>query len=207
VKPHTAAAAAAAAAIALITAAGCGGHEASRSTTAGHPSPAAFAGERVLPGSPAADFSLRDQHGRLVSLSAQRGKLVLLTFLYTRCRDVCPAIADHLEQAVESLGPDRRRVQVLAVSVDPEHDTPRAVRTFVREHRLGPEFAYLTGTRAQLQPVWQAYNVLAMERNSRTIDHSAPTLLIDARGRPRVYYVSTFRAASVRHDLRKLLRG
>lgn len=198
---------AAAAAIALVTASGCGGHDVKRSIPARHADRATFAGHRVLPDTSAADFSLLDQRGHAVSLSAQRGKLVLLTFLYTRCRDVCPVIADHLQQAVDSLGPERRRVQVLAVSVDPEHDTLRAVRTFVREHRLGREFAYLTGTRTQLQPVWQAYNVLATERNSQTIDHSAPTLLIDARGRPRVYYESTFRAASVLHDLRTLLRS
>lgn len=192
------------AATAAAALAGCGGRASSppATTRAGGE---AFAGQPVLPDSSAADFSLPDQRGRTVTLSGERGRIVLLTFLYTRCRDVCPTIADHLDQAVRSLGRQRSRVRVIAVSVDPEHDTPGAVRAFMREHRLGSEFSYLTAPRARLQPVWQAYNVLATPRNSQVVDHSAPTLLLDARGRPRVYYESSFSAASVAHDLRRLL--
>jgi protein SCO1/2 len=95
---------------------------------------------------------------------------------------------------------------VLAVSVDPVGDTPESVHAFVAEHGLGPQFSYLTGTRPQLQPVWQAYNVLATPRNEQVVDHSAPTLLIDQKGRPRVYYDSSFTAAPIVHDVRLLLR-
>ena len=159
----------------------------------------------VLPDSIAADFALHDNQGSLVRL-AQRGHIVLLTFLYTRCRDVCPLIAERLEAALQMVGRPRARVRVLIVSVDPQGDTPDAVRAFIRTHRLGPEFRYLVGTRAELQPVWQAYNVLAVPRNATVVDHSSPTLLIDAKGRPRVYYDSSFSAAGVAADVRHFLR-
>ena len=130
-----------------------------------------------------------------VRLSAQRGHVVLLAFLYTRCRDVCP-----LTQIISR--PRRRRRLRWKVtssrSADPAGDTPGAVRRFIRVHRLGAGFSYLTGTRAELQPVWQAYNVLAIRRNDEVVDHSAPTLLLDARGRPRVYYEPTSPAARSR---------
>jgi cytochrome oxidase Cu insertion factor (SCO1/SenC/PrrC family) len=54
--------------------------------------------------------------------------------------------------------------------------------------------------------VWQAYNILATPRNEAIVDHSAPTLLIDRLGRPRLYYESDVSAAAVVHDLRRLLR-
>ena len=76
-------------------------------------------------------FALRDQNGRLVQLDNQRGNVVLITFLYTHCPDVCPLTAEHLNQALRSLGTERTNVRVLAVSVDPRGDTPGAVRKFV----------------------------------------------------------------------------
>lgn len=59
----------------------------------------------------------------------------------------------------------------------------------------------MIGPRAQLQPVWQAYNVLAVERTAELVDHSAFVLLIDRRGLPRLYYPPTVRANAILHDL------
>jgi len=155
----------------------------------------------------AADFALRDQHGRLLRLSAQRGKLVLVTFLYTHCTDICPVIANQLNQALRELYHQQTSVRILAVSVDPKGDTPRAVRTFAREHRLLPEFHYLTGKPAQLARVWQAYNVQVLQRNPESVGHSGYIYLLDRRGKPRVFYSATATAEQVAHDLRLLLRS
>jgi protein SCO1 len=162
-------------------------------------------GAAVLPGSPALDFSLRDAYGRAVRLSAQRGRVVLLTFLYTQCRDVCPIIAEHLNTVLRELGPARREVTVIAVSVDPARDTPAAVRAYIRLHGLLPEFHFASRPVPTLRRVWQNYNVLAMARNQEVVDHSAPTLVIDRLGRPRVYYLPGFRTSDVLHDVRLLL--
>jgi protein SCO1/2 len=188
----------------LLTASGCGGSTARDTRT--QPLQPPLGRHAVLPDSTAADFALHDNQGPLVRLSAQRGHIVLLTFLYTRCRDVCPLIAERLEAALQMVGRPRARVRVLIVSVDPQGDTPDAVRAFIRMHRLGPEFRYLVGTQAELQPVWQAYNVLAVVRNATVVDHSSPTLLIDAKGRPRVYYDSSFSPAGLAADVRHFLR-
>lgn len=182
-------------------AAGCG----SRAATTGSQAPPAAKGTRVLADSQAADFALRDQDGKLVRLSAQRGRLVLLTFLYTHCRDVCPLIAENLNDVLRQLGPRRDDVRVIAVSVDPARDTRPAIRAYVRLHRLLPQFRYVTGPRAKLQRVWQNYNVLSMPRNEEVVDHSALTLLIDQRGRPRTYYASNVLTPPILRDVRKLL--
>src|SRR5882672_11633460 len=90
--------------------------------------PVRFEGTSVPSGTTAQDFALRDQSGRLIKLSDQRGRFVLLAFLYTHCTDICPLIAKELDSAVRSLGPRASSVRILAVSVDPAGDTPAQVR-------------------------------------------------------------------------------
>ncbi len=164
-----------------------------------------FEGKAIPAGTSAQDFALRDQNGRLIKLSEQRGRLVLLAFLYTHCTDICPLIANALDTAVRSLGPDAASVRILAVSVDPAGDTPTLVRRYVREHRLGPEFHWLLGTQAQLAPVWQDYNVLVEGRPADKVVHSGPVFLIDRSGRPRLFYAPLPRESAYEHDLRALL--
>jgi protein SCO1/2 len=165
-----------------------------------------FAGATIEQPAALPDFALRDQNGRLVELAGQHGKLVLLTFLYTHCPDVCPLTAQNLSLAVGSLGKAGRDVRVLAVSVDPAGDTPKSVRRFVRDHRLSPQFHYLTGTGAQLSPIWHAYDVTAVRNPGDDVDHTLYVLLVDRTGKGRVIYDATARPATIAHDLRLLLR-
>jgi protein SCO1/2 len=156
---------------------------------------------------PARDFALRDQDGKLVRLSALAGKYRIVTFLYTSCPDVCPLIATNLNQALRRLAPaERAQVRVLAVSVDATGDTPTAVRRFVAQHRLLPQFRYLTGTHAQLAPVWRAYGIAVQPRGSTTIvPHSSWELLVTPEGKGKVLYDAEVRAGQVVHDLHLLM--
>jgi protein SCO1 len=166
----------------------------------------ALIGQPTLIRGVAADFRLRDQDGHRVTLAGERGRVVLLTFLYTSCPDICPITAAALGTAVRELGSAAQRVRVLAVSVDPDNDTRANVRRFIARLKLPPEFRYLSGTRAQLQPVWQSYNVLVERRNLERVDHGIPIVAIDKRGRPRVYFSHTATPAAIAHDVRLLLR-
>jgi protein SCO1/2 len=195
----------AAAGVLAATGTGCG-----EETTLGPDRDSGSSSSALLGNSPgpdvtAADFALRDHEGRLVRLSDQRGRAVLVSFLYTSCPDVCPLIAESLNQALRELGPERARVRVLAVSVDPTHDTRAAARRFLARHHALPEFRYLVGSRRQLAPVWQAYNVLVTPRNLDTLDHAAHVFLVDPTGRVRAVYEPTVRARTVEHDLRAAL--
>ncbi len=164
-----------------------------------------FAGGELNPPQPSPDFTLRDQSGEEVSMSAQRGKLVLLTFLYTNCPDVCPLITQNLNEGLRMLGPQRDDVRVLAVSVDPEGDTPKSVRAYAKKHHLLPEFHYLIGSRPELTKVWKAYDVAAVASDPELVDHTAYTMLIDRSGAGRVIYDSQVKAKDVVHDIRLLL--
>jgi len=161
-----------------------------------------YRGTPTLGSAVASDFTLPDQTGRPVRLSDERGRIVLITFLYTRCPDVCPLIAENINKALLELGPRRRSVRVLAISVDPVHDTRVAVQDYVTEHHLVAQFHYLIGTASELKPVWQSYNVLIETRSLERVSHSTYVLLIDGAGRPRLYYPAAVTAADLLHDLR-----
>jgi protein SCO1/2 len=152
----------------------------------------------------APDFRLPDQSGRPTSLSEQRGRFVVVTFLYTRCPDVCPLMASELNGALRQLGRHRDRVRVLAISVDPAGDTPVRVKGFVRARRLLPQFRYLTGSRASLDRVWRGYHVAAQVGSPASSIHSAYALLIDPAGEPRVRYSADVTASDLLHDLLEL---
>jgi len=157
-------------------------------------------------GTRAEDFTLRDAHGRRVSLREQRGRVVLLTFLYTHCVDKCPGIAHDLNEVLRDVGAQRRDARVIAVSVDPKYDTPAAVRHFEATYRLLPQFRYLIGSRAQLKRVWQAYNVLVEPRSSDLFGHSTPIYMLDPNGVPRYSYPSHATPETMVAGVRQLLR-
>jgi protein SCO1 len=148
-------------------------------------------------------FALRDQDGRLTGPSRMRGHWYVVAFLYTHCPDVCPVIASNLGVALRRL-PDLR---VLAVSVDPKGDTPASVKAFVRSHNLPPRFRYVTGTHAELAPIWRRYHVAATAGPKPIVSHSAFELLVDPQGRERVLYNAQVQASDVARDMRALDGG
>ncbi len=154
------------------------------------------------------DFALTDHEGELVRFSDLRGKVVLITFLYTQCPDICPLMADNLNAALRELPPaEREEVRVLAVSVDPERDTPATVRGYVKVHRLLPQFRYLIGSKRELTEVWRKFEVQAVASDPELIDHTAYTLLVDRTGQGLVLYPSDFTAEQILTDLRQILEA
>jgi protein SCO1/2 len=184
-----------------IAAAGCGGGSNAVKTA----SPTTkFRGGVVNPVIAPPNFTLRDQSGKLVSVTGQHGRFAIITFLYTHCPDVCPLIASNLGQAQRQLAASGADVSVLAVSVDPKRDTPAAVKQFIRLHRLPPSFHYLTGTRAELARVWKAYGILVRPGDLETVDHAAYEMLVDPKGKARLIFSPQARTSDFVHDIRAL---
>lgn len=75
-----------------------------------------------------------------------------LTFLYTNCPDVCPLIAANLHETYKQLGDQAKQVGIVAVTVDPEHDTTDRVRQFSDQRGLTNQWLFMTGSRGQLAP-------------------------------------------------------
>jgi protein SCO1/2 len=159
----------------------------------------AFAGA-LRPDIPPRDFRLRDEDGDPVSLSAYRGRVVVLTFMYTTCKDTCPLTATQIRGALDDL---EQPPPALAVSVDPANDTPGRAREFLFQRGLSHgRMRFLLGDRAQLQPVWKAYGI---RPHGTAFDHSAYVLLIDRHGRQRVGFpVQQLTPEGLAHDIRRL---
>ena len=188
---------------ATLVLAGCGSSAARVEAPA--PAKKLFAGGQVSPPHQAPAISLHDASGAPVTLAGQRGRYVLVTFLYTHCPDVCPLIASNLNGAVRALGARGRNVRVLAISVDPKGDTPAAVPAYVKRMGLVPQFRYLIGSPAELKRAWAAWHVLSVKQSAGVIDHIAYTALVDPTGKERVLYGSAVHARDVVHDLRVLM--
>lgn len=162
----------------------------------------------VLEGKEAPDFTLTDgASGASVTLSSLRGRVVAMAFLYTRCPDICPLTAAKMRAAQRALGADASRLVLLAVSVDPEGDTPDAVRAFSAAHDLREGWHYLVAPRTQLERVWSLYGVGAFRAGSGPlVDHNDAIYLIDAQGREREIVHSDIALEDLVADLRALLR-
>ncbi|HEY7123238.1 MAG TPA: SCO family protein [Ktedonobacterales bacterium] len=157
----------------------------------------------------APDFRLTDQFGNPVSLSQFRGHPVVLTFLYTHCPDTCPLIADKLHLTLNKLGSDASKVDVLAVSTDPEGDDMAAAYQFSVTHHMLNQWHFLIGTAAQLQPVWSSYHVFASAptptATGATVDHTVAIYVLDKSGHERVFLAEDFDPGVLANDLRILL--
>lgn len=151
---------------------------------------------------------LRNYLGEKVDLAAYRGKAVFVTFLYTRCPDVCPLMTAELHNTLEQLGPARsKQLQIVAISVDPHHDNRQAVARFLRLHGMSGRMKYLIGNAEQLGPVWEAWNVGSEPDsvNPEFVAHSALIYGIAASGRLTTIYPENFKPNQIIHDLPKLL--
>jgi protein SCO1/2 len=116
---------------------------------------------------------------------------------------VCPLIASNLNTVLRASGP-KANVDVLAVSVDPKGDTPRAVRAYVKRKHLDPRFHYLIGSPRELERAWAAWHVTAQDKSLGVVNHIVYTALVDPRGRERLIYDAQVTAQQVLHDLRVL---
>ena len=152
--------------------------------------------QTVFADAPAAfDFHLTDQNDQPLSLAQLRGKVVLLTFGFARCPNICPVTLANLSWAYNVLTPEEKaEVQVLFVSVDPARDTPAHLRGYVPFYN--PAFLGVTGTPDELARTAKAYGVFyAMDPpadpakpGEYNVTHSAYVYLIDKQGRWRAMY-------------------
>jgi cytochrome oxidase Cu insertion factor (SCO1/SenC/PrrC family) len=111
----------------------------------------------VPPRETAFDFSLRNQDGVRTSLADARGKVIVLTFIYAYCRDLCPAEGAAIAQSLRDLGGDD--VMTYIVSVDPVGDTPKRAKAWLERRGLAERGHYLVGSRDELRPVWIHYGI------------------------------------------------
>jgi len=169
-----------------------------------HESPPPFR-STALPGTDwGQDFTLTSHRGGRFDTASLRGKVQVLFFGFTHCPDICAPTLAKLAQVSKLLGDDGQRVQVLFVTVDPDHDTPKQLAKFLPA--FDASFIGLTGKAGELMAVAREHKIYA-EGSEGTIVHSGNLLVKDMQGKLRLVIPESATVEDIVHDLRLLLRG
>jgi protein SCO1/2 len=164
------------------------------------------------PGEVVPDTVLQDQNGRPRRLTDWRGRAIAVTFVYTRCPmpDFCPLMERQFAEAQRRILSDRNLaggVHLVAVSFDPQHDTPDVLNAHARARGTDPEvWTYLTGTPASVEDVTSRFGVSVMreQENAATLTHNLRTAVIDPRGRlVKIYSGNDWTPSMLVEDLRE----
>lgn len=171
------------------------------------------AGKRVVyreefsPPVKAHDFELLDKSNVRISLKSLRGKLVLISFIYTSCPDVCPILTNnyvYIQKKLENRIPSD--LVLVFITTDPARDDAKRLRQYTKAY--GGKWYFLTGSLEELKEVWKAYDVFVMEKQEPkgvVVYHSYKTYLIDKEGMLRIVYVGLYDPDVVVEDIKSLL--
>ncbi|CAM5487537.1 BsSco OS=Afipia felis OX=1035 GN=ypmQ PE=3 SV=1 [Afipia felis] len=154
-------------------------------------------------------LSLIDQNGAARKLSDFKGNVVIVSFGYTHCPDVCPTTLFELDNALKQLGKQAREVKVLFITVDPERDTPAVLKDYVGS--FDPDFIGLSGTSEETNSAAKEFRVFYQKSNpsdrseNYSLDHTAGIFVIDRDSKIREFIPHGWKIESLVADLRTLL--
>lgn len=156
----------------------------------------------------ARDFTLTDHNGQVRTLADFKGKVVAVFFGYVHCPDVCPTTLADFSLALQQLGPQAERVQVIFVTVDPQRDTPDLLKQFVPA--FNPGFLGMYADADTLKRLASEYKVVYQKTSVKgaddyLIDHSAGTYIYDPQGHLRLLMPYGSSPDAIAQDLKTLL--
>jgi len=152
------------------------------------------------------DFTLLDQDGKPFRITSARGKIILVTFVFTTCPDVCPLLSAKFAAIQRAL--EERKMNeylLLSITTDPERDTPSALKSYAQGFKADfGHWRFLTGSERDLAKVWKGFGV-TVRRSGDQVQHTALTSLIDRRGIRRVdYYTNKWEEKEILRDIASL---
>jgi protein SCO1/2 len=134
-------------------------------------------------------FALTRQDGTPITEQAFRGKPTALFFGFTNCPEICPTTVYELSGWMNKVDPDKTKLQAYFISIDPERDTPEALKTYltnVTDRVIG-----ISGDPAKVEAMARGFKVYfkkvptdpAKPNGDYTMDHTASVFLLDKEGR------------------------
>lgn len=156
------------------------------------------------------DYTLRDREARPVTLSAYRGKPLLVSFIYTGCFQVCPLTTQALRKVVsvaqEALGKDR--FNVISIGFNQPADSPQALKSFAAQYGINvPNWEFLSPP-ASIVPDLARNFGFSFVATAAGFDHLLQVSVVDAQGRIyRQIYGDAYSADQLTEPLRQLITG
>jgi protein SCO1/2 len=156
------------------------------------------------------EFKLADYNGLTRTLADFKGKAIVLFFGYTHCPDICPTSMAEIASAMQKLGKDAERVQVLFITVDPERDTPETLKQYLSA--FNPSFLGLYGDTEATHKIAEEFKIVYQKRagisqDGHTVDHSAGVYIFDPKGQLRLYASGNGNGGDIlARDIAELLR-
>ncbi|KQP15417.1 SCO family protein [Methylobacterium sp. Leaf93] len=130
-------------------------------------------------------FTLTDQDGRRVTERDFAGATHLVFFGFTHCPDVCPTTLQQIGDVLQALGPKGKDTKALFIAVDPERDTPEALKTYLAS--FDPRIVGLTGSQEEVTAAVKAYRAYVRKVPTKgddyTMEHTALVYIMDGRNR------------------------
>ena len=197
-------------AIAAVATAGCGSAASSGQGAGAGSAKQAAANPNLDPGTSlrgtaAPGFSLTNQFGQRISLSAFRGKVVILAFTDSECTTVCPLTTQSMLAAKDLLGRAGDQVQLLGIDANPTAIKTSDVLAYSRSHSMVNQWDFLTGTLPELKAVWKSYGI-EVQITQGQVDHTPALFVIDPQGREQKVYLTTMAYASISQSAQLLAR-
>jgi protein SCO1/2 len=155
----------------------------------------------------APDFALQTQDGQTLRRSDLQGKVLLVSFIFTTCNGSCPATTHRMsdvQQELKKRGLDKDgSVHLLSISLDPAHDTPEALRGYMRLYNLSSAgWSFLTGAPEQVAKTITAWGMWVRPAANGQLDHPSRIFLVDQAGRIReIYNLNFFKPSWVAEDV------
>lgn len=130
------------------------------------------------------DAKLIDMHGAAFELRAslETDTPVMVNFVFTSCAAICPVMSATFSQVQKKLAPQRDKLRLISISIDPEYDTPSRLREYAQKFGAGPQWQFVTGSADASIEVQRAFGVYRGDKMS----HDPVTLMRVARGAPWV---------------------
>jgi protein SCO1/2 len=147
------------------------------------------------------DVKLLNANGAGVSLRSELDdKPVILNFIFTTCGAICPVMSSTFSQVQAALGPERDAVRMVSISIDPEHDTPAALKGYAEKYGAGPQWQMLTGSLETSIEVQRAFDVYRGDK----MGHTPATFLRAKAGQPWVRLDGFASADDILREYRQL---
>jgi protein SCO1 len=171
---------------------------------------AASASSRLAVIQKAPDFDLIDHTGKAVRSTDLKGKVLLVSFIFTTCNGACPATTHRMAKIHNELQKRglEKDVHLLSITLDPRRDTPERLAGYLRLYDVAAaNWSFLTGPEAKVAKAIADWGMWARPAANGQLDHPSRVYLVDRRGRIReIYNLDFLRVPWVIEDIELLLR-